>query len=421
MRERLITLLGGGVSLLLVIVLLTPPTRHEEVSLPTSTDRGEHGLRGLWLWLQANAVPTASLRRRYDVLLTDPAFNPSGNLLLTSLPQRVAVHYNEARQLARWLEQGNHLLVLAAKNDWPPWAMQAAATDPDRLLHILGFAFTAKAAQPPDEPGARADWTAALERPERQPVVLQPTLSVGVLTGVQTIASYAYAPLQALGWRLEADARPGSRLVLLSDRHTEQAALWQLRFGKGGAWVASYSDLAGNPTLGMADNARLLANMINHAVAPKGQVIFDDFHFGLTDLYDPQAFYRDPRLHNTLLFIGAFWLLYLLGRSPRLAPVKTPATAPRTRDYVEAMAGFLARRLDAAAVARGLLTHFYNDMRAVHQLPQTGEPIWPLLAAKAPRRDRQALQRYVHDLERGRKPDLMALTRLLDRLRRSLQ
>ena len=84
MRERLIPLLGGVISLLLVIGLFSPPPPPypRDTSLPTSVDRGEAGLAGLQRWLTANQVSTYSLRRPYEALHTEPDLAPDGNLLI---------------------------------------------------------------------------------------------------------------------------------------------------------------------------------------------------------------------------------------------------------------------------------------------------------------------------------------------------
>ncbi len=434
MKDRLITLLGGAVSVLLVIGLLVPPSsRHaEDVSRPTSADRGEFGLQGLRMWLEENRVRTLSLRRRYGALVTHPTLAGTGNLLVTSLPQPLVASRQEREQLTGWLDQGNHALILVAKNDRPGWVSAAEETGSDPLLEALGFDFEAGQArdqasrQRDAESADLLDWLAKARRQvktlQRQPATLMPTLTHPVLAEVESVSTYVYSILRNRQWRLSGADQPRLGLALLVDQETGDGALWEIRIGNGGAWVASYPDLFGNITLAAVGNARLFGNIVNFAVAKHGHVIFDDIHFGLTDLYDPETFFRDPRLHSTLFFIGAFWVLYLLGRTNRLAPPREAVRIPQAADFVEATAGLFARRLDPLSVARGLLSHFFNDVRARYKLPENGKPTWGLLTSKMAvgAQDLDALKRFANALERNRKPDLVRLTHLLQNMRKTL-
>lgn len=430
MRDRIITLAGGVLSFFIVIGLLTPPPSPylEDISKPTSVDRGEFGLQGLKRWLEANAVPTFSLRRRYETLTTEPILAETGNLLITSLPHTLVPGQEELERLRIWLEQGNHALLLTAQNDRPEWAMLGAGPGAHRLLTALGYRLAADVEEPQQPPteakvGIVERIGQSLEASQRQAVTLAPTLRHGLLSGVESVITHTYPPLRETGWELRSTGgEPHSILTLLIDRETGNRALWQARIGSGGIWIASYPDLFGNVTLGAGDNARLLGNLIGRAVLSDGHVIFDDVHHGLTDLYDPKAFFEDSRLHHTLLFIGGFWLLYLLGRSPRLAPPRETELPPRTADFVAATGGLCARRLAPRSVAEGLLRHFFNEVRARHKMPQNGEPIWTPLEgyASISRRDLDALKRFHRALHHRRQPDLIRLTQILHRIRKAL-
>jgi hypothetical protein len=199
-------------------------------------------------------------------------------------------------------------------------------------------------------------------------------------------------------------------------------ALWEFRAGAGGGWISSHPDLFGNVTLGLADNARLFANLAASALGEDGHIIFDDMHFGVSDLYDPDNFFRDPRLHNTLLFLGLFWLLYLFGYSNRLAPPAQRDVPPRASEFVEAMAGFFARRLNTSAVGRGILEHFYSDMRGRYRVSDPHTPVWELLRNTSTVRkgDIQILEQLAHHIGNHSKINLIRLTRIIDRIKRTL-
>jgi len=176
--------------------------------------------------------------------------------------------------------------------------------------------------------------------------------------------------------------------------------------------------LISNSVLKEQDNARWFAQLLTHTVADSGYVIFDDYHFGLSDLYDPQAFFADKRLHNSLLFIGAFWLIYALGRSPRLAPVKKPVNKPATTDFIEAMAGFFSRRVRSRTVAKKLAERLLEDIRQHTQLE--GDSLWRWLHDHpgVSERDLRRLQRASGYVPGHIK--LIQLTRCIDRIHKVL-
>jgi hypothetical protein len=194
--------------------------------------------------------------------------------------------------------------------------------------------------------------------------------------------------------------------------------------GSGRLWVSRYPGLFGNAALGEADNARLLANVLGSALGPDGVVLFDDMHQGLSDLYDPQAFFADPRLHNTLLFIFGFWMLYVIGYSNRLGPpAPSQPAVSRQADLVRAVGGLFARRLRPHTVAERLYVHFFDEIRGRRGLPTNGQPVWQMLRL-SPRLDRERLEQLMRMYERtrsGHAPDLMMLSEQLRLARKDLQ
>lgn len=459
MNDRIVTLLGALLALFLATVLLLPsprPSPHEQVSIPTTADRGDQGLYGLDQWLRAAGVGTVSLRRRYDSLMTDPRLPERGNLLIVSVPERGAARNHERDQLRAWLARGNSLLVLAAAQDTPPWSVHDRDGSLFALIQDLGWDLDWN--QPDNEDGdtdtdtddgGDADSEAAVQNGQADagdddsdtgqvdgddadetvdadqppaPVALHPTLTHPLVRGVTALEVMVNPGDTGEGhWQVAARGRLA--LPLLQRADNDQPALWEFRVGEQGrVWFSLYADLFGNRSLGRADNARFAANLTQAGLAPGGQVVFDDMHQGLSDLYDPQAFFGDPRLSHTLWFLFGFWLLYVLGRSNRLAPVAARERPAHAVDFVRAVGGLLARRLRPAAVAPELLQHFYNEIRARHGQPLTGEPAFELLAthARVERADLERL-RVVHQRAvAGRRIDLPDLTRLIANIRNRL-
>ncbi len=427
MNDRWYAIAGGVLALLVVIVLLVPAPHSlpQEVSWPTTADRGPEGLKGLQTWLEHAQVTTRSLRRRYDTLASDPRLTPDGNLLIVTLPPRAPARESELRELRRWLERGNNILLLMAGGDLPGWSMQADWTANDKLLETLGYRFESEVPDadehdraPSDERPNLTQLLDGLERVERE---LTPPWDHPLTAGVESVHTRSY-PAFERRFRLEGAGEARGVLGLLQDSEQQGPALWKIRVGDGEALVSGYAGLFSNATLGRANNARLAANIVSLMSRPNGAVIFDDMHMGLSDLYDARAFLADPRLHATLWFILGLWLLYLIGRSRRLAPVHRPARGYRAVELIEAVAGLLARRLDRVSAARRLFRHFFDEVRARHGLPTTGEPAWGPLARSARLRAGllRALRRRHARTRAGGRVDLVALINLMHRARQEM-
>lgn len=427
MRERWTTLVGGAVSLLLIVLLLVPGGGDtKKLSRPTSIDEGVHGFAGLERWLSANGVPTYSLRRRYTHLdETSDELAGTGNVLIASFPERRASTWREREVLEEWLYRGNSMIALVALEDMPAWT--STADEAWDILWSLGVTFESPLPSE-DTPGPES-WRerlttvgrvlAGLERIE---VVTRAAVSHPAVTDVVRVETHAMR-IWNDPTRLLDPPCCELALTLMVDAETEQGVLWQVSYGNGTLWVSAYSDLFGNQMLGRADNARLIANLLGLGLGEGGSVLFDDMHMGLTDLYDPEAFFADRRLHNTLLFVLGLWLLYLLGRAPRLAPVRTPEQAPRAAQFVESIAGLFARRLSSATVARGLFATLFDEVRRRFRLPQDGEPCWSLIGERLHIQTAtlERLQHIHQTAVNDRRVDLVALCGLLDQVRAKLR
>src|SRR5256886_14390580 len=117
--------------------------------------------------------------------------------------------------------------------------------------------------------------------------------------------------------------------------------------------VSGFGSLFGNRALGLADNARLLADIVTATVRPKGAVLFDDEHQGLAAAYDPAKFYNDPRLYGTIGVLAAVWLAWGLGRTRRRPPAARVA-GPLEGGRGGAPGGVFPRPPRPAAAARRL-------------------------------------------------------------------
>ncbi len=431
MKDRLLTIAGGLVAFALAVILLIPIERGDsgQISQPLSTDRGRAGLQGLKRWIEQGGVATEVLGRRYTALTSGVEMSLEGNLLIVSLPQHTLSRRDERQALRTWLARGNSALVLVAAGDAPPWAMGSDGSSTGDFLDSFGFELamqgdnTAEKAAKGDalgKDGARPPQSDPEVWLDGEPVELSPRFRHPLTRDVVTVSARSRRALDS-GWNLAGTARGRVVLPLLAEAGNG-AAFWEARVGAGRMWVSRYSGLFANAGLAEADNARFMANLLASALGRNGRVIFDDMHQGATDLYDAKAFFSDPRFVNTMIFMAAFWLLYLGGRSRRLAPAREAVSRYYAADLARAMAGFFVRRLSAVTVARQLFAFFFNDIRSRYGLPTNGQPVWSMFSemSRVSMDDINGLRMHYERAAAGRKPDLTALTRLMQRTRESL-
>lgn len=380
MKDRLITLLFALAAFLLsIFLLMPPPTSEEPVSMPTTEDRGAHGLQGLYRWLQVNQTAVFSLKDRYSYLTMED-LSESGNLLILSMPQQQKALSSEWNALQDWVDSGNTVLVLAAGYFAPEWSQQGDCfCEIKKLLRGFNWEIDSsredsdKEDKPENE--AEADMGTfsfkqnienlkqGLETIIPKQTKLQPQSGHTLLHGVSTIQSKITPSLQEREWSIE-NKKNNLALKLLSLAKPQNLpVMWQIEAGSGQIFLSLVPDIFSNENLNKANNARFFNNILAQSLGENGQIIFDDYHFGLSNLYDPKKFFGDSRLHKTLGFIGLLWLFYVLGYSNRLAPVHIGVEKPSAKDFVNAMAGFFSRRLDKKTLAQELTRRLIHDVR----------------------------------------------------------
>lgn len=421
MKERLITLAMALLALGLSLFLLSPPQPPQpKQSAPTSEDRGKAGLKGAAEWLRRQGVAVASLRNRYDhlPLVAGPS---GGNLLIVSLPPDKAVEQNEWATLQAWLEDGNSLLVLGAALWQPDWSnREACFCDVNSFLENFGWSLSQheidlEQPQPGSDRKSFRDKIAAMqaEIQAQLPVEdrLLPVAGQPLADGITQLSTRVVPHQLRTSWSLETEHAGNIAMNLLLRSDGQGVALWQLNAGAGQIFLSLAPDLFSNERMALADNARMLANLVNQALAGDGKVIFDDYHFGLSELYDPERFFSDSRLHQTLAWLGLMWLLYVAGHSNRLAPVRPRLLKLSMRDLVDVTAGFFARRIPDSAVAEELLRQLLLDIRLARRLPDD-DHAWHWLEQhpQIPRIELTALRR-------GQRIPLTRLTEIIRQIR----
>lgn len=432
MRDTLITLAGALLSLILLVSVMSPQTEQQAISRPNTEDAGKHGLKALHTWLLENNINTHSLRK--PVTRIDQEKLPaSGNLMVVSLPLAREALDSEWSALNKWVSDGNALLVLASLYHMPRWSNTHQWVGEheikDAMASLTAEEFTLQRDVVDEEESefSLTDMQESIKAFRPQPYWLYPAIDHSLFGGVYKLVSmhtpgmYQYEDgfdnLNASYWTIDSESARLALRIIYGETQ-KQTAMWLLPVGKGWIYLSAFPDLVSNGVLGHEQNARWFANLLSHTVTDGGYVIFNDYHFGLSDLYDPDAFFADDRLHNTLFFIGAFWLAYALGRSPRLAPVRKKTLKPANRDFIEAMAGFFTRRLRSRIIARELAARLLDDISMQTQLK--GDLLWSWLHDHPDIFDRDILRLQRASGQASGRTKLIPLTRSISRIHKVL-
>jgi hypothetical protein len=368
-RERFITFICALGALALFFTMFMHQDSHglggSEVPRPTTEERGGNGYHAAMQWLDQEHIRTISLRDRYDKLPQKKNLVATGNVLIVTLPATAVFKTEEFRPLDHWVRAGNTLLVLAALSDTPDWAFSFGGMTSGDLNLLTGLEF--ESAKNRDSRLRKAPESAPAEHGSKESIVrlpfhfseprretLVPNRDHAYFNGVHQVI--ALSDYESQPWTVRVPYE-GFVLALGHQRETGEGAFWTRPLGHGRIVVSGLGTLFTNRALGLGDNARLLSNIIATDLGPGGAVLFDDVHQGLGANYDPAKFYRDPRLHMTIVIVACLWLSWVLGAT-RLRIPTSRAPVPREAELVRATGGFLARVLTPAAAARRMFDHF---------------------------------------------------------------
>ena len=362
MRDRVVTAVGALLALLACMALLLG-NEESASSWPTSADRGPNGYAALHDWLDAADIPVESLRQAIDEeFLT---MQTGGRLMITTMPHRTPTTPGERRSLRAWVAEGNTLLVMAALNDSPDWIAKVdTSTFLDDVSSLTRVRFEPVSEQSGEDVSVGA---AGRETPivlrgfDAHPLSTQGDTFEGVSDDVTSI------------WQALRDS-PQLRLPVATEAQFGPNAILHLPSGYGDIFVVNLASMLTNRAIGRADNRYFIASAVRHHAA--GGVIFDDFHQGLTAVYDAAALFRDPRLQISILFVLAAWFVYMVGTWNRIAPVREQSTEPGQLDFVRAVGEFLARKLDPVESGRMMFATRFAEI--------TGAPVGSDSRAAAP-------------------------------------
>lgn len=168
--------------------------------------------------------------------------------------------------------------------------------------------------------------------------------------------------------------------VVIMRSADEVPVAWWLPFGRGGVVVLGYGSVWRNPNLNQPGSALALETMLRFYLQTGAEVLVDDGHYGLSSIYDPAALLKDARLYMTLSIAGVFWLLYAVGRSRRLLPLRSAKIRTSSATFARAITDFYARQLSEKELAEALIAHFLRHVRRALGLRNASEDeLWQRL------------------------------------------
>ncbi|HEX3397252.1 MAG TPA: DUF4350 domain-containing protein [Steroidobacteraceae bacterium] len=394
-------LAAGALFLCYALFFPKPAPNAQAPPRPLSDELGPAGYQAAWRWLSAERVPVAVWRERFDRLAGNTARSARGNVLLTTLPHELPVRSGEATQLDAWIERGNTLVVAAALDDTPAWALAGSG----RLVKDLGRLTRLKF--------DTVDQPAVTQLVEQRDIVILPRGIHPLMQGVRTLRVASDFPAS----RWHAVPMDNSGILQIAQTEGGEGAIWVKRQGEGQVITLAVAGLFSNREIGIADNAKLLSNIVAWSLKDRGAVIFDDAHQGSVSYYDAKAFYADPRLHRTLAWLVLVWLVFVLGVQRLRAHIDRWRPADITA-FVSTSGDFFAASVTPAAAGSRLLANFFNAIRRRLGAAEDGVPMWEWLAAQATvsLNEVQELRDLHRQIQQGRRFDLTRLQNLLSLL-----
>jgi uncharacterized protein DUF4350 len=382
-KERLITLGLAIAALFLCYALFLPKPQAENLaaSRPLSADLGAAGYQAAWRWLNAEHIPVVSLRDRFESL---PAkvHQATGNVLITTLPHKLPVRPDEASRLDAWIERGNTVVIAAALDDTPAWALQDGTRlvkDVGRLARLKFDTTDAKRTQPNNASAPRTLQSALKALSASRLIAIEPRGLHPLMSNVHGLL--VDSDLPAAQW-LATPMDDSGVLQVAQLADGGDAAVWIKSQKNGQIIVLGVAGLFSNRNLASADNAQLLANVIGRSLEPGSAVIFDDAHQGAVDYYDAKAFFKDPRLHHTLGWLVLVWFAFVLGiQRLRARPPDNPIADVTA--LVGGSGDFFASALTPATAAARLLANFFNSIHRRLGVTEDGSPAWDWLSSQA--------------------------------------
>jgi hypothetical protein len=411
-RQQIVTLglAIGALALCYALFFPRSSTNPQATPRPLSTELGPTGYQGAWRWLQQEHIEVAAVRDRFDAPAAG-APHSIGNVLLTTVPHKIELRSGEATRLDAWIEQGNTLVVAAALDDTPGWALADGAAMVKELGRLTRLKFEVDADKSVVVSSLGSAFS-ALTAPLS--VHIESQGAHPLMEGVHSLELNSDLP--ASHWRaVPMDSAAVLQVARLAG--TRDGAIWIRRQGNGQVITLAVAGLFSNRDIGKADNAKLLSNIVARSVKAGGRVLFDDVHQGAVDYYDAKAFFADARLHRSIGWLVLLWFVFVLGVQ-RLQPHIGNWRPVDVTAFVGISGEFFAATLTPTAAGARLMANFFDAIRRRVGLGQDREAVWQWLSAQAgvSARDLAELRELHGKIRDGRRFDLLQLQNLLVKL-----
>lgn len=384
-RDRALTAALAFVAILIVF-LAAPEDRHVGDPRPSTFLATDGGTKALYLMLEELHVPVGRGLDRWTKEV------PAASALALIAPT-IPPSADELDDLVAWIEAGGTLLYVASPGD--------------PTLKALGL----PAPVPAKEQGKGADSVDVAAATRATPEPHRWTAGVGVVHG------FEWAFPDSAGVLRDSGTTP---VLRLADGRITAAVL---RRGEGS--VIAWSDVVPlrNDALRTSGAALILARAAAEATAEGSPLVFDELHHGFRgDGHAAAAtlrFLRDrPAGHMALqLLIVVIGLLLAAGWRFGAPLEPLPSTRRSPLEHVDALAALYQQANARNTTRRLLLAQLAR--RLGRRLPtepgtSTPDPLDPILAGL--RADRATIEAVRTEWRRGRRADLPALTKAMDRL-----
>ncbi len=358
MNERVSRVVLALSAMLIVVLVLGPGQQMTPRTAPlaASDAKDRYGFSAFSAWLSASGFAVASFRKRFRDL--DVSHPGQGQVLILAAPMHRAIRQSDALALKSWLNNGNALLLTARHAD--AVSVDNVLRDLRSVGEALGFKVRARKPKQSEKQRAAAQ-KRFIERldgelDDEEIVELTVLPSHSISRNVRSLNVRALKPT-ALSNRLSV-ASSNNAVALLMEHPTLGQLAWYVRGENSRVILLGLGGLGANVNLDRADNAQLLRNAVSYLASSK-RVIFADYYQGRSDLYDPAALLRDPRLHISVLIMLALWLSYLVLVERRLLPtVNEPPKVPAHE--IKGLSRLIGRHVSHAERADGLLAGAFS-------------------------------------------------------------
>ena len=361
-------------------------------AVPYSTyGSGPEGARALYLLAEARGDRPMRWSRDLAALPDEGVLVALGGC---ELPMARPVSRYERDVLERWIDGGGVLLVAGAHEFlWPELGVHMwrppGECDPD--IGIVGELARAEMGErdaslpPPPDGGVRQptldDFQAELEQ---DPIGVMEELAQTEELPAPIWATPAAPPLEGIELvplRQPASVVPGkdSRASTILTLPSGPAGV-VVRRGEGAIVALASASVLQNREIASGEGGVLFARLID-ALAPRGPVMFDEYHLGVGERRSITQYLRGvgggAAALQVLLVIG----LVLWRRGTRFGQPRSdlPAVPAGTASYVAAIGTLYAKSKDAAGAVSLLARHALQRVADHHHLPSSD----PEAAAKA--------------------------------------